>query len=345
MDIAIAQTQFPGAAGYLNSASIGLPPTQAVEALHDALDEWQSGQAHAPDYDRPVAQARRLFAELVAVPEDQVAIGSQVSALVGLVATALPPGARVTVPEGEFTSVLFPLLARDDLNLQLEVVPLEMLAESIGPDTDMVAFSAVQSADGRVADLDAITTIAADCGALTLVDATQAVGWLPLDAAQFDFVVAGAYKWLLSPRGTAFLTVRPQLLERIRPLYAGWYAGEEPWESIYGTPLRLAADARRLDLSPGWLAWVGTARALELLVDIGVDAIHRHNVGLANSLLQRIGLPPSNSAIVAVAVEPGFDESRLSGLSTAYRAGRLRAGFHLYNTMADVDRLAAALSG
>jgi selenocysteine lyase/cysteine desulfurase len=232
---------------------------------------------------------------------------------------------------------------REDVHVQF--VPFGHLAQSIRPDTDLVAFSAVQSADGRVADLTAIATAAQHHGALTLVDATQGAGWLPLDAADYDIVVSGAYKWLLSPRGTAFLIVRPALLDRIRPLYAGWYAGEEPWESIYGGPLRLAEDARRLDLSPGWLAWVGTAPALQLLNDVGIDQIHRHNVGLANSLRDRLGLEPSDSSIVSLDVDPDFDDTRLAGLYTAYRAGRLRAGFHLYNTEADVGRLATALRG
>ena len=47
----------------------------------------------------------------------------------------------------------------------------------------------MQSADGRVADLDAIAAAAAARGALTLIDATQACGWLPFDAARFDYVV------------------------------------------------------------------------------------------------------------------------------------------------------------
>jgi len=335
--------QFPGAAGYLNSASIGLPPTSTIAAMQTAIAKWQSGEAYAPEYDAPIAEARRLFAQLVSVPKEWVAIGSQVSAFVGLAGTVLKPGSRVVAPVGEFTSVIFPLLVRDDLEVQF--VSLEHLANSIRPDTDMVAFSAVQSADGRVADLDAIVTAAATHDTRTLVDATQAVGWLPLDAKRFDFVAVGAYKWLLSPRGTALLTVRPELLDQVQPLYAGWYAGEEPWESIYGAPLRLASDARRLDLSPGWLAWVGTEPSLRLLLDVGVDEIHRHNVGLANALLERMGLPPGDSAIVALDLDPAFDESRLDGFRTAYRAGRLRVGFHLYNTMHDVERFSPALLG
>jgi selenocysteine lyase/cysteine desulfurase len=71
----------------------------------------------------------------------------------------------------------------------------------------------------------------------------QAVGWLPVDAARFAYTACGGYKWLLSPRGTAYFTIRPELMDELVPHTAGWYAGESPWSSIYGRPLRLAADA------------------------------------------------------------------------------------------------------
>jgi len=339
------RNQFPGAAGYFNTASLGLPSLDTVDALHGAIADWQSGRVEPPDYDDHVATARELFAGLVSAPVDWVAIGSQVSALVGVVATALRPGSRVLCPEGEFTSVFFPFLARADLDVTVEFVPLEHLADSIGSETDLVAFSAVQSSNGKVADLDAIKAAAAANGALTLVDATQAVGWLPIDATSFDFMVAGAYKWMVSPRGTAFMTVHPELLDRTTALYAGWYAGELPWESIYGPPLRLASNARRFDLSPGWLPWVGTASALRLLDEVGIGAIHAHDVGLANSFRTQLGMEPSNSAIVSLDLPSGFDGDRLEGLRVAYRAGRLRVGFHLYNTDDDVDLLVAAVNG
>ncbi|MCL1693445.1 MAG: aminotransferase class V-fold PLP-dependent enzyme [Actinomycetia bacterium] len=334
------QSQFPGAAGYLNTASLGLPPLASVSALQAAITDWQAGRAEPANYDEDVAAARRLFAGLVSTPVEWVAVGSQVSALVGMVATALRPGARVVCPEGEFTSVFFPFLARNDLDVDVEFVPLEQLPSSIGPGTDLVAFSAVQSADGRVADLEAIRTASAASGALTLVDATQAIGWLPIDATEFDFTVTGAYKWLLSPRGTAFMTIRPELVEQVQPLYAGWYAGDDPWKSIYGMPMQLASDARRFDLSPGWLAWVGTVSALRLVDAIGIDAIHDHNVDLANSFLTQLGMEPSNSAIVSLDLGADFEAASLDGFSTAYRSGRLRVSFHLYNTGEDVNRLA-----
>ena len=339
------QGQFPGAAGYLNTASLGLPPQVAVDALSAALTEWQAGRAEAPAYDIHVSTARNAFAKMVGAPVEWVATGAQVSALVGMAVTLLRPGARVLCPEDEFTSVIFPFLVREDLELDVVTTPLERLAESIDAATDLVAFSLVQSADGRVADAEAVRKAAASNGALTLVDATQAAGWLPFDATHFDVTVTGAYKWMLSPRGTAFMTVRPELLDRIQPLYAGWYAGPEPWESIYGLPLRLASDASRLDLSPAWHAWVGTAASLRLLNEVGVEHIHAHDIGLANTLRAGLGLEPGDSAMVSLDVDPDFDPARLTGLRTAFRAGRLRVGFHLYNTEEDVQRLLAALKG
>ena len=337
------QGQFPGAAGYLNTASLGLPPQVAVDALSAALTEWQAGRAEAPAYDIHVSTARNAFAKMVGAPVEWVATGAQVSALVGMAVTLLRPGARVLCPEDEFTSVIFPFLVREDLEPDVVTTPLERLAESIDAATDLVAFSLVQSADGRVADAEAVRKAAASNGALTLVDATQAAGWLPFDATHFDVTVTGAYKWMLSPRGTAFMTVRPELLDRIQPLYAGWYAGPEPWESIYGLPLRLASDASRLDLSPAWHAWVGTAASLRLLNEVGVEHIHAHDIGLANTLRAGLGLEPGDSAMVSLDVDPDFDPARLTGLRTAFRAGRLRVGFHLYNTEDDVERLLVAL--
>jgi selenocysteine lyase/cysteine desulfurase len=337
------RAQFPKASGYLNTASLGLPPQVAVDEMSAALAEWQAGAATAPGYDRYVAASRESFARLVGVPPEQVAVGAQVSALVALAATVLRSGARVLVPQGEFTSVIFPFLSRADLGLVVRSVPLQHLAEAIEPDTDMVAFSLVQSSDGRVADLPAIREAASSYGALTLADATQAAGWLPFIADDYDFTVTGAYKWLLSPRGTAFLSVRPAVLERVRPLYAGWYAGADPWESIYGLPRRLADDARRLDLSPAWHAWIGTAASLRLIEEVGVPAIHEHDVGLADLARAGLGLEPGDSSMVSLALDPGFDDARLEGLRTAMRAGRLRVGFHLYNTVDDVERLLAAI--
>src|SRR5690606_37084343 len=135
----------------------------------------------------------------------------------------------------------------------VEHVPLDSLAEAVRPGTDVVAFPLVQSADGALADADAVVRAAREGGALVVADLTQAVGWLPVHAGRFDITVTGAYKWLCAPRGSAFLAVGEEAARRLRRVHAGWYAGESVWDSVYGPPMRLAADARRFDVSPAWM--------------------------------------------------------------------------------------------
>ena len=220
------------------------------------LDEWRRGIAFAPGYDADVAAARGAYARLVGVAADTVAIGSQVSPLVALVAAAVPDGATVLVPEGEFTSVTFPFLAQEARGIRVVEAPLAEIAEHVDGSTGLVALAAAQSSDGAVAPLDALEAAAARHGVDVLLDVTQAAGWLPVDAGRFAYTVCAAYKWLLSPRGTAFLTVRRDRWDALVPAAAGWYAGELPWSSIYGTPLgsppTRGATTSRPGGTPGW---------------------------------------------------------------------------------------------
>jgi selenocysteine lyase/cysteine desulfurase len=196
-----------------------------------------------------------------------------------------------------------------------------------------------------VADYPAIVSAARSIGAVVLVDATQACGWLPFDAGLADGVIVAGYKWLMTPRGTALAYLAPSLRDRVRPLAAGWYAGEEPYKSYYGLPMRLAANARRFDVSPAWFSWVAMAPTLELIDEIGLVAIQEHDVALANRFLTGLGRPPGNSAIVTVDVPGAEERLAAAGVRAAVRAGRIRASFHIYSTEHDVDLALDALVG
>jgi selenocysteine lyase/cysteine desulfurase len=327
---------------YLDSATYGLPLRSALDEMASLTAAWAAGSYDPVSCDVAVERARGAFARMHGVGSGDVAIGHQVSAMVGVVAASLARGARVLAADGDFTSLLFPFLTA---GCELRTVPLEQLAEAVDGTTALVAVSAAQSADGRVADLDAITAAAAHHGALTLIDGTQACGWLPLDAGRFSVLVAGGYKWLCHPRGTALMTATPEVRERLTPLAAGWYAGDRPWDSCYGTPLRLAADARRFDVSPAWFSWHMAATSLEAIERLTIGRIHEHNVGLANRLRSGLGLEPSDSAIVSIeTTEAGAQRLRAAGVKTSSRAGRVRLSCHLYNGEDDVDRALDALS-
>ncbi len=339
--------------GYLNTSSYGPPPRPAWEALQQSLDDWRAGRTSWEPWADAVAVARHWFAALVGVDPATVATGAAVSQLLAPVAAAVPDGTRVLVPDVEFTSNVFPWAVHADRGVTVRTAPVDRLADAIARDVDVVAFSAVQSATGEVADVAAISQAARDVGALSVIDTSQAIGWLPVDPNAADLQVCAAYKWLCSPRGTAFLVHHPALAERhplitsrLRPLAAGWFAGEVPHESYYGPPLRLARGARRFDISPAWHCWVGAAPALQVLAATGAGAIGEHNVALADSFLTALDQPPSNSAIVSVpADDAAVARLTAAGVRFGVRAGRVRVAFHLYSTADDVDMAIGALRG
>ena len=337
MDVSEARELWTPAGVYCNTASYGIPPRPAWDALQAALDDWRGGRTSWEHWGQATEDARASFARLVGVDVQRVAVGSTVSELIGSVVTALPSGARVVVPEIEFTSTLFPLLVQERLDVRTAAVA--ELADAVADGVDAVVFSAVQMSTGEVADLAGIAAAAAAAGAVTICDATQAVGWLPLDANEFDALSCSAYKWLMSPRGSAFVTVSERLLDRVVPHSAGWFAGEDVHSSYFGPPLRLARSARRLDVSPAWFSWVGTTPALELVEQIGVQSIHDHNLALANRFRAGAGLEPGDSAIVCADLPGAAQRLERAGIVAAVRGGLLRTSWHVYNDERDVDRV------
>ncbi|WP_313405170.1 aminotransferase class V-fold PLP-dependent enzyme [Aeromicrobium sp.] len=335
---------FIGPEGYLNSATYGLPPKvtlNALEALHRA---WAEGSVSGPDFDAAVATARAGFAALAGVSIETVTMGGSVAAVLGPVAAAVPDGSRVLVARGEFTSVSFPFAAQHDRGVTVTEVPLADIPEA-APDHDVVAVSTVQSADGARVDLSGLRAQTEGTDTTVILDATQQLGWLRLDLGWADVVAGSNYKWLLGPRGVAWAAYSDRLAERLVPHHANWYAGESPWDSIYGLPLRLARNARRFDTSPAWFAVAGAAASLAWLTTVDHRAVTDHCLALARTTRQALDLPPQESAIVSIPREHAAARLQEAGLRAAVRQGAARVSFHLYNTEDDVDRLIEALRG
>ena len=328
---------------YLNTASFGLPPDPVWDAVQTAQSDWRAGRVSWEHWTAVTGRARAEYAKLVGADVERVAVGSTVSGLIAQIAAAIPDGSKVLSPEPEFVSLIFPFLAQAERGVTVEFVPLAKLAEAIDASTDVVAVSAVQSSTGELAALDDIAAAARYHGALTVIDATHAIGWLPLDASKYDAVACACYKWLMCPRGTAFLVLDEALGERMTPHQAGWFAASDPLKDQFGPPLRLPDTARRFDTSPAWFSWVGTEPALKLLNEIGVETVHAHDLKLANRFRAGLGLEPGDSAIVTSDVPDATEKLARAGIMAAARAGKLRASFHLYNTEADVDAALSAL--
>jgi hypothetical protein len=202
--LAAARAEFDADATYLDTATFGLPPRRSWAALQQALAQWRAGTADAVAYDLPLTAARASYVHLAGVDPCVVAVGSQVSVFAGLIAANLPDGREVLTATGDFTSILFPFYAQSGRGIRVREVPLDRIAECVTSRTTLVAVSAVQSADGRVADLDALHAASRATGARVLVDTTQAVGWLPVNAS----------RWVAAPAVRLLAQVGAQSLHR-----------------------------------------------------------------------------------------------------------------------------------
>lgn len=342
--IADARAEFAGGRGYLAACTTGLPPRASRDALRADLDAAYSGQPDLARYELAVTETRRHAATLLGVGADRIALGSQTSVLAALIAAAVPDGAEVLCVEGDFSSIVMPFV-HAGRGIRVRSVPLARLADEVRGDTALVAFSLVQSATGEIADAAAITAAARRHGARTLCDATQALGWLPVDGGAFDAVICHTYKWLCAPRGVAVLAVSAGFQPHIPARQAGWCAGEDPWTSCYGSQVSLAADASRFDVSPAWQAFIGAAPALALFAGVDPAALHAHTRTLADAFRARLELPATGSAIVTWADPTGCDLARLNaaGITASGRAGRARVAFHVFNDADDVELAARAL--
>ncbi|GLP77657.1 aminotransferase class V [Mycobacterium antarcticum] len=336
--------EFLGAAGFLNSATYGLPPTFLLDGLNARIGEWQLGTMDVPLFDESVRRGRAAYAALVGVAVESVAMGGSVSALLGLVAAAVPDGAKVATLTGEFTSTTFPFAAQAGRGVTVTEMSSDELIASAA-DYDVVVASLVQSANGDLLGVESLRVAVTGADTITVIDVTQAVGWKALDLGWVDVSAAAVYKWLLAPRGTAWMSLSDRVSRLMTPHLANWYAGEEPWASIYGLPLRLADDGRRFDTSPAWFGAFGAGLTMPWLASLDGEAVEAHCLGLAARLRAEFELPAMDSAIVSLPFTDAAEKLRAAGIRASVRAGAVRVGFHLYNTDEDLQQLLDALAG
>jgi selenocysteine lyase/cysteine desulfurase len=332
-----------------------------VDALRSALDAWESGEFDTTAWEAWAAEARTSFARMIHVPPETVALTASLAEAAAIVAQSVKRG-NVAVAETEFRSNLFPWLALRERGICVIEAPQsdgksrgEALLETIDAHTELVAVSEVISATGERVDLPKVQQRCRDVGARLFVNLTQSLGALRFDARTIDadYVAVHGYKWLLAPRGAAWLHTRSDRLEELTPLTPGWRSSPNPHGEFFGGPLAFSTDARRLDASFAWLPWIGAFAALDLLSTLDAEEIERQSLGLAAEFRARaesaghacvhLGEP---SQIVALEVRnPQRVRAELERrrVVAAMRGSLLRFGFHGFNNQADVDAALDAL--
>jgi selenocysteine lyase/cysteine desulfurase len=171
---------------------------------------------------------------------------------------------------------------------------------------------------------------------------------LRLDLASLrpDYVAVHGYKWMLCPRGAAWLAAREDRIGQLRPLLPNpQSAADHAW---FGGPFRAAPGAACCDTSPAWLPWAGARAALQLSLALPRERVEQHCLRLAAAFREgarAAGALPAgdgSSHIAAVWVadsRPLLARLQASGIRAAALGNRLRAGFHYFNNDSDVQAI------
>lgn len=345
MPLVLPDNSFVGGNNYLNTSNYGLFTNDAVTLIQSTARQLGDGTFDTATRDEAVESSRQYFADIIGAKNlANISTGCSGSPYVGLIANSLADGSKVLIAEDDFTSLTMPFAIHRD-RLEIVEVPLDEFIDTLDETFDWAAVSVVQSADGRIIDLDSLAQKRITTSTKVLVDATQSAGWLPMNAESFDMVVCAAYKWLLCPRGVSFAYFSQELIDTITPINIGWYASDDSHSAYYGTDMSISPTARKFDISPTGINWIGAEPSLRLLVETGIENIHQHNVGLANLFRDKLSIPESNSAIVTTRIDEKTisllgDKDIQFGIQEGSRTGFARFSFHLYND--ENDALLAA---
>ena len=265
--------------------------------------------------------------------------------------------------------------------LTLRTFPLPVMAQTPGEIVDafrsalsertrLLFFSHVLSPTGLVLPARDICMEARRRGILTVIDGAHAPAMIPLalDELGCDFYGGNCHKWLLAPTGSGFLHLGAGSEDRLQPLVVSWgwhHDRTKPDErDEFGSTPRIRALEFEGTRDP--CPWLAVPAAIDFQAGIGWDRIRGRIAELAQNVRQRLtglaGLnlatpenPALHGAMIAFLLPAGtnaaelwnmlWDRHRLEiNLPESPHGRLLRVSTHFYNTVEEIDRLAAALS-
>ena len=305
-----------------------------------------------------------LAARLGGRPEDVAFLGSASEGLhVASEGVDWRPGDNVVVGQSEFPSVLLAWQRLRPRGVEVRAVGREAvvthdeIAAAVDRRTRAIAVSHVGYLTGARHDLGRLRGLADRVGARLVVDASHALGVVPVDGRLCDVVVACCYKWLLAVHGVGVFYVNSRRWPGLAAPWVGWHSThrEDDWRRR--TEYRMREGGSRFEAgNPPFLPVYILDSALRILDDLDPRAVEAHVLALGGTLragLVKLGLgvltpeaPEERAGNIVFATDRWVNVERAlreAGVLVWAGDGRVRLSVHAYNDDADVARALAAL--
>ncbi len=353
---------------YLNTCSLGALSNRVRAAHETFLDEWDGHGASAwySTWMAALDGLRERFAKVIGANKEEIALAPSVSVALSSIAGALERGGRrkIVLSELDFPTVAFQWAVKPSVDRVLLpsrdriTVSPDAYRAAVDDETAAVVASHVFYTSGAIQDVERIARLAHEHDALAVIDAYQATGQLPTDvhAAGVDVLISGGLKWLLGGTGIALMYVRRDRIADLRPTITGWFGNQRQFD-FDPHSFEYWDDARRFELgTPSNTAVYGCSAGIDIVQEIGVDAIRRRTTEMVSDLVDRLtdsgfeirtpAEPEARAGIVMVPVpNPARAVHALAerGILVDYRHDRLRASPYFYNTPEDNEALVEGL--
>jgi len=279
---------------YLDGNSLGPLPRAVPARMADMIGaEWGGRLIRGWNDAGWMAQPGRVgdtVARLIGAAPGTVTMGDTLSVKVYqtlAAALAMRPGRRVVLSDtGNFPTDLYMadgLMETLDQGHTLRTVAPEEVAGAIDDTVAAVLLTEVDYRTGRRHDMEAITARARGAGAIMIWDLAHSAGAVPVDLAGCgaEFAVGCTYKYLNGgPGAPAFVYVRPDLIDTVRPALAGWMGHAAPFAFERGYRPAPSIERMRVGTPP---VLQMTALEAALTVWEGVDMAELRAASLALS--------------------------------------------------------------
>ena len=365
---AVLRDEFPILArtNYLVSHSLGAMPRGARAGLAAYADLWEQRGVEAWSerwWGMPLEVGDRI-AGILGAPPGSVSMHQNVTLMQAIVLSAFDwrgPRNRLVCCELDFPSCLYLYEGLRSQGAEVVRVPSddgvtvdpERLAAAVDERTAAVCFSHVIYRTAALVDPAPVVERARRVGAVTVLDAYQSVGTVPVDvgALGVDVLTGGSVKWLCGGPGAGYLYVRPEARPRLKPRLTGWMAHPRPFAFEDGPMEPTDGPYRYLNGTPGVPALYAAGAGYEIVARVGVAAIRERSQRLTERIVAGADArgwrvvsprdPARRGGSVSVAVpqaERVAGELARRGVHVDWRPGAgLRIGPHFYNTEAEID--------